>query len=290
MILPNVGVCNSSDELSVLDSATAQDLMHPPKGILASLVSFFRDRASSLVTVPLPKQDIVPQRERHSKPKWLPAQRMITVNKRLALFLAVVWCTTAEILLFQKYPEVIGHDTKASVSEVPAPWWYSIGIRENKHTFVVMFEILNVLETTSYKEFDETHAPVVESGLLDIRSKLPVFPQRVLTTVARRPAGQQQRRGAGGGGTAKRVRGGAAATRPSVARDDDVIIVSDDVPEANFHFNPMTRRMEYRSSGASGGSSGGSSSDDSAPHLPPFRRTNLGGAWLIDSQRDSSAI
>ena len=45
---------------------------------------------------------------------------------RLALFLAVVWCTTAEILLFSKYPEVAGHDTKAFVSEIPAPWWHSI--------------------------------------------------------------------------------------------------------------------------------------------------------------------
>ena len=159
------------------------------------------------------------------------------------------------------------------------------------------FEILNVLDTIPYKEFDEIHAPGVENGLFAIRQNLPVFSLRTTTTIAHRPAAQRKRRGRGGGGAAAMRPavggGGAAATRPAVARDDDVIVVSDDVPESNFHFNPMTRRMEYRSSGASGGSSGESSSDDSAtgpPHLPPFRRTNLGGAWLIDSQRDSSAM
>ena len=62
--------------------------------------------------------------------------------RRLALFIAVVWCTTAEFLLFSKYPEAVGHDTKAYVSEIPAPWWYSIGIREKKHTFVFMRGII----------------------------------------------------------------------------------------------------------------------------------------------------
>jgi hypothetical protein len=52
--LPNVGVCNSNDEFSVMDSTSAA-AEHPKKGIFASLVSFFLDKASSIVTtVPLP--------------------------------------------------------------------------------------------------------------------------------------------------------------------------------------------------------------------------------------------
>jgi hypothetical protein len=67
---------------------------------------------------------------------------MITVNGRVALLLALIWCTLPEIEHFKKYPEVVGHDTKASVSEVPVPWWDTVGIRDNKHTFVVMRGII----------------------------------------------------------------------------------------------------------------------------------------------------
>ena len=66
--LPNVGVCNSYDEMSVLDSAAAA-AEQPKKSVFASLVSFFRDKASSFVTVaPPPKQDCapLPPREKQS--------------------------------------------------------------------------------------------------------------------------------------------------------------------------------------------------------------------------------
>ena len=147
VVFPNVGVSNSSNECTVLDSVTAQGLQSPT-GIFASLVNFFRDKASSLVlkasaAVPTPASKPLPAAApKQVKPKWMPAQRMITVNGRVALLLALIWCTLPEIELFKKYPEVVGHDTKASVSQVPAPWWYSIGIRENKHTFVVMRGII----------------------------------------------------------------------------------------------------------------------------------------------------
>ena len=144
VVFPNVGVVDSSNECTVLDSVTAKDLK-APTGIMASLVNFFRDKASSLVlkaASPAGKPLHVVPAPKTGKPKWMPSQRMITANGRLALLLAIIWCTVPEIELFKKYPEVVGHDTKAAVSEVPAPWWYSIGIRENKHTFVVMRGII----------------------------------------------------------------------------------------------------------------------------------------------------
>jgi len=114
--------------------------------VYRALLNFLRDKASWLVlnaTSPAaqPPAKALPA-AKPAKPKWMPSQRMITANGRLALLLAVIWCTVPEIELFKKYPEVVGHDTKASVSAVPAPWWYSIGIRENKHTFVVMRGII----------------------------------------------------------------------------------------------------------------------------------------------------
>jgi hypothetical protein len=48
VVFPNVGVSNSSTECTVLDTVTAQGLQFPT-GIFASLVNFFKDKASSLV-------------------------------------------------------------------------------------------------------------------------------------------------------------------------------------------------------------------------------------------------
>ena len=163
-----------------------------------------------------------------------------------------------------------------------------------------MWEILNLLETTAYKEFVDTHAPAVEAALLDIRSKLPVFPQRVLTTVARRPAGQQKRRsGGGGGGKAKRAaatgtrRGGGGArtsTRTAAA------VSESDISDSHIHFNEHTRECEYRYSGESFGSNDGAESSDSTDPVSRGARalaieraeggarrapTFLDGAWHI---------
>ncbi len=136
-----------------------------------------------------------------------------------------------------------------------------------------MWEILNVLETTAYKDFVDVHAPPVEAALLEIRSKLPVFPERVVTTVARRPAGQQKRRGGGGGGGGKAKKrtpaagggGGAAAAgggRGAATRTPS----QSEVSESNIHWNEYTREFEYKSSGESGGlSDGGESSDSNDP-------------------------
>jgi hypothetical protein len=48
-----------------------------------------------------------------------------------------MWCTEEEKLLFAKYPEVAGHDTKAGVCSLAAPFYYNIGMRENFHTYVI---------------------------------------------------------------------------------------------------------------------------------------------------------
>ena len=160
-----------------------------------------------------------------------------------------------------------------------------------------MFEILNVLDTLSLEDFNETHAPSVETAVSAIRQSLPVFPLRTISTVAKRPAGQKakgsaRRKRAAAPETAGRGGGGAVATRPSVAIDDvtvvgdDVSDVPEDVPEANFRWNPMTQRYEYRSTDASDESD----SDESATGPPQQQHRNRmyltadGSAWYIDSQ------
>ena len=48
----------------------------------------------------------------------------------------------AEQLLFAKYPEVLGHDTKGVVSDYHGHWLYSVGFRENMYTYIAMRGIL----------------------------------------------------------------------------------------------------------------------------------------------------
>jgi hypothetical protein len=48
-----------------------------------------------------------------------------------------MWCTIAEMLLFAKYPEIAGHDTKAAVCSTPTPWFYCVGYRDNLHTYII---------------------------------------------------------------------------------------------------------------------------------------------------------
>ena len=129
-----------------------------------------------------------------------------------------------------------------------------------------------MLETTAYKEFVDTHAPAVEAALLDIRSKLPVFPQRVLTTVARRPAGQQKRRGGGGGG-GKAKRAAATGSRRDVGgartsiRTAAAAVSQSDISDSHMHYNEYTREFEYMRSGEScnGSNDGADSSDSNDP-------------------------
>jgi hypothetical protein len=63
---------------------------------------------------------------------------MIRVNGRRVMLMAILWATEEEIFLLKKYPEVIGHDTKAFVNSTGIPWWYSAGFREDYGTFIIM--------------------------------------------------------------------------------------------------------------------------------------------------------
>jgi hypothetical protein len=65
------------------------------------------------------------------------------MNGKTVLLLALLWCTTQEQLLFAKFPEVAGHDTKAQVCSTNAPWYYCVGYRENFHTYIIMRGLVN---------------------------------------------------------------------------------------------------------------------------------------------------
>jgi hypothetical protein len=111
---------------------SSSDAPPEPSSWLASLSHFFTERWSRLsATVRLP-----PSRDK-KKNAWLPADRIINIRGHKCVLLAIMWCTEAEKLLFAKYPEVAGHDTKAGVCSMSTPYYYCIGIRDNLHTFVI---------------------------------------------------------------------------------------------------------------------------------------------------------
>ncbi len=100
---------------------------------------FFTDawsgvRSSAVVPVLGPKK----VSDRDKKNLWDPAKRMIRVNGKRVMLMALLWATEEELLLAKKYFEVFGHDTKAFTDNTGVPWWYTAGFREDYHTFIGM--------------------------------------------------------------------------------------------------------------------------------------------------------
>ena len=107
-----------------------------PTSWLSSLKHFFIDKWSGIGSSTSTKVGVGPSRDKKKIP-WLPHDRILKVNGRTVLLLALMWCTVGEQLLFAKYPEVCCHDTKATVCSTATPWFYCIGYRENYHTYVI---------------------------------------------------------------------------------------------------------------------------------------------------------
>ena len=76
--------------------------------------------------------------DREKKNIWEPSKRMIRVKGRRVMLMAILWATQEEIQLLKKYPEVLGHDTKAFVNSTGVPWWYTAAFREDYQTFIAM--------------------------------------------------------------------------------------------------------------------------------------------------------
>jgi hypothetical protein len=116
---------------------------------LKALSNFFEDQWSGVVGMmsrqEAPPQPSAPYAQKHGSKKnpWMPHDRRIIMNGKTVLLLALLWCTTQEQLLFAKYPEVCGHDTKAQVCSSNAPWYYCVGYRENFHTYIIMRGLVN---------------------------------------------------------------------------------------------------------------------------------------------------
>ena len=109
-------------------------------GWMSKMAAFFAD-AWALPTPSRQEGPCVGVRrtsDREKTAKWAPAKRLINVQGKTKMLMAILWCTEEELLLAKKFPEVWGHDTKACTDHTGVPWWYTVGFREDLRTFIAM--------------------------------------------------------------------------------------------------------------------------------------------------------
>lgn len=64
--------------------------------------------------------------------------RIVKVNGKHCLLLALLWAFTEEVTMFAKFPEVLHHDTKGRVCKWGMPWWFSVGINGARGNFIAL--------------------------------------------------------------------------------------------------------------------------------------------------------
>ena len=64
--------------------------------------------------------------------------RIVKVNGKDCLLLALLWAFTEEVKMFTKFPEVLHHDTKGRVCKWGMPWWFSVGINGARGNFIAL--------------------------------------------------------------------------------------------------------------------------------------------------------
>jgi hypothetical protein len=64
--------------------------------------------------------------------------RMLIVNGRQCLLLALLWAFDEEKTMFSKYPEILHHDVKGKVCQWAMPWWFSVGVNGRRGNFIAI--------------------------------------------------------------------------------------------------------------------------------------------------------
>ncbi len=64
--------------------------------------------------------------------------RVLTINGRQCLLLALLWAFDEEKTMFSKYPEVLHHDVKGKVCQWAMPWWFSVGVNGRRVNFIAL--------------------------------------------------------------------------------------------------------------------------------------------------------
>ena len=80
------------------------------------------------------------------------------------------------------------------------------------------FETLNILEAATSRNDVDSFSAIIDTGVFDIKRKLPALPARTVTTVARRPAGEPKRKVSSRQRQLKKIRMEEAAPKAVVRR------------------------------------------------------------------------
>jgi hypothetical protein len=144
----------------------------PTEGKPASWLSSLRALASEAwgrvvgATAPSVHDTEPPPRKKSAKKIWPAEKRKFKVGAQTVLLVAILWCTVGEQLLFAKYPELLGHDTKGVVSDIHGHWLYSVGMRENGYTFIGMRGLLANQTLAMFKWVMEIALPYLHGDRL----------------------------------------------------------------------------------------------------------------------------
>jgi len=64
--------------------------------------------------------------------------RILTIDGKKCLLLALLWAFDEEQLMFSKYPEILHHDVKGKVCQWAMPWWFSVGVNGRRGNFIAL--------------------------------------------------------------------------------------------------------------------------------------------------------
>ena len=64
--------------------------------------------------------------------------RILIIDGKPCLLLALLWAFDEEKVMFSKYPEVLHHDVKGKVCQWAMPWWFSVGVNGRRGNFIAL--------------------------------------------------------------------------------------------------------------------------------------------------------
>jgi hypothetical protein len=64
--------------------------------------------------------------------------RILIIDGKPCLLLALLWAFDEEQVMFSKYPEILHHDVKGKVCQWAMPWWFSVGVNGRRGNFIAL--------------------------------------------------------------------------------------------------------------------------------------------------------
>jgi hypothetical protein len=142
MIAGNVGVFKvTGDEMDHVSRGnnpeSDEDIQHEPESLLgrtwAACCSAWKTLLHEPIRGAAPRSQMRPATATEND-----KNRVLTINGKQCLLLALLWAFEEEKTMFSKYPEVLHHDVKGKVCQWAMPWWFSVGVNGRRGNFIAL--------------------------------------------------------------------------------------------------------------------------------------------------------